>query len=212
MRRLLVPFVLLAVGLHATPPAAPGPILTQDADAAWTSLFTALAVPRPIYSTFQEERWFGFRKTPVVLQGEMRLDPARGLSLRYVRPEDKLVVVDAKGVLMRDAKGRTREAPSDARAVGIERALLPALRFDLAEIRANFVVHAARDGSDWRLDLEPKDANVSRMLGSLIIEGSDTAVKRLEFRRAANQRVVITITSTREGTAFSAEELQRNFR
>lgn len=211
MRRLALLLLLLAAAVHAAPPAQPGPVLQGEPDAAWSQLFAKLAQPRAIYSTFLEQRWFGFRKKPVVLEGEMRLDPAHGLSLRYVKPEERIVVMDAKGVLLREPRG-TRELPSDPRAGGLERALLPALRFDLQEIRANFVVHAARDGADWRIDLEPKDASLRRTLGNLVILGSNLAVKRLEFQRSSSQRVVIEIQTTQDPASFTPEELRRYFR
>lgn len=205
-------FICIAT-LGATPPKEPGPVLPSGfVDLLWAPLFKELAEPRTIFSTFTEQRWFGFKKTPVVLEGEMRLDPSKGLSLRYVKPDERLMIIDSKGVLLRDAKGRKRELPSDPRAGGIEKALLPALRFDLDEIRTYFVIHAVMDGPDWRIDLEPIDPNLSKTLGNLTIEGNDSAVKRLEFRRAANQRVVIIIKSTQERVRFAPEDFHRYFR
>lgn len=213
MKRLLVLFLVLPACLVATPPEKPGPVLEAgEGGAAWTSLFKTLSAPKTIFSEFREERWFGFRKTPVVLDGEMRLAPGHGLSLHYVKPKERTMVIDSKGALLRDARGRERQMPSDPRAVSIEQALLPALRFDLPAIRTYFVIHAARDGDDWRLDLEPKDSKLHRTMGNLMIEGHGATVKQLEFRRSAKQRVVIEILSTREGEPFSADELKRYFR
>jgi hypothetical protein len=211
MSRYLVALLLLVLRVSAAAPAQPGPVLDAAAEPAWQPLFAKLGAARPLYSTFEEQRWFGFRKTPVVLQGEMRLDPAHGLSLHYTQPEERVVVLDAKGVLLRDAHG-SRALPSDPRSGGLERALLPALRFEVKELRAAVTVHAARDGDDWRLDLEPKDPATRKSLGNLVIQGSGETVTQLEFRRSASQRVVIHIRSTQEPAAFSAAELQRYFR
>lgn len=211
MRRSVFLLLLLCSALRAAPLPAAGPVMEGEPDAAWAALFERLAAPRPIFSVFVEQRWFGFRKTPVVLEGEMRMDPGHGLSLHYMKPEERIVVMDVKGVLIREQRG-TRELPSDPRAGGLERALLPALRFDLKEIRAGFVVHAARDGGDWRIDLEPRDAAVRRTLGNLVIAGSGMEVTRLEFQRSASQRVVIGIVTTQDPASFTPDVLQRFFR
>lgn len=203
--------VLLVTALRATPPVEPGPVLDATAEAAWLPLLSRLGAPRPLFSSFEEERWFSVRKAPVVLRGEMRLEPSRGLSLFYREPEEKLVVLDAKGALLRDRRG-TRTLPPDPRGEGLEQALLPALRFDLAEIRRRFVVHAARDGADWRLDLVPKAQPTRRSLGNLVIQGTGDVVTRLEFRRSPTQRVTIKILATQDPAAFSAGDLQRFFR
>ena len=212
MTRLLL-LLLLAARLGAAPPAGPGPILPPGAgEAAWRPLFSALAGQGPVYSRFTERRWFGFRKEPVTLDGEMRLDPVRGLSLRYVRPQEALMVIDRRGIVVRDARGRSRELPADPRIGAVERALLPALRFDLAEVRSYFVVHAVRDGQDWRLDLEPTDPALRHALRQLTIEGTGVAVRAIEFNRSATQRVSIEVSETRTGAVFSPDELARYFR
>lgn len=193
--------------------AAQEPDATAPFDAAgWRPLFSALSGKRTVFSKFTEQRWFSFRRTPVILSGEMRLDPGRGLSLRYTKPEERLVIVDSAGILLRDARGRERKLPPDPRAEAIERALLSALRFDLGEIEASFLVHGARQGAQWRLSLEPRDAGLAHAMGVLTIEGCGASVSRLEFRRSATQRVVIVIDETHEGVAFGPDELQRYFR
>ena len=163
-------------------------------------------------STFAEERWFSMRKTPAVLQGEMRLLPGRGLSLHYTEPEEQLLVVDDAGLMMRDAKGRTREIKPGAAAAGLSSALLPVMQFDLAKLREDFYLHAARDGNDWRLDFVPRDQELARALGSLIVTGIGTTVQRLEFHRSAKQRIVVIIKTAGAGVTFPEEEVRRFFR
>ena len=148
----LLPAVLpVAPALRAAPPAEPGPVIEPGRnDGEWRWLFSALAAKGAMMSAFTEERWFSMRKTPTMLQGEMRLLPGRGLSLHYTEPEEQLLVVDDAGLLMRDAKGRTRELKTGAAAAGLSAALLPVMQFDLEKLREDFDLHAARDGNDWR--------------------------------------------------------------
>jgi hypothetical protein len=214
MKQVLLVLVFFLIGeLRAAVPAAPGPELTiGENDAAWRPLFVALAAQGGVYSTFTEHRWFSVRKEPVVLRGELRHSADRGLSLRYMKPEEQVLVVDARGLLMRSADGRTRSMAADPRAPRIDAALLPVLRFDLPALVKLFSLRAARDGEDWRLDFAPRTPELARSLSTLVVEGTGESVRRLEFRRSAKQRVEVLIEETRIGVTFTPEEEKRFFR
>jgi hypothetical protein len=212
-RLLLLLLFAVAPGLRAELPAEPGPELILGAnDAAWQPLFAALAAKGTVVSAFTEHRWFPFRKVPVVLEGEMRFSPTRGLSLRYVKPEERLMVVDARGMLLRDARGRNREVPADPRAPDIDAALLPVLRFDRAELAKTFHLYAVRAGWEWRLDFVPRSVELASTLGRITVIGVNDAVCMLEFRRSATQRVEIIIGATQTGVTFTPDEERRFFR
>ncbi len=202
-----------ATAALAAPPAQPGPVLVAGQnDAAWEPLFAALANKGAIFSRFTERRWFPFHKRPVVVPGEMRLAPGRGLSLHYAQPEDRTVIVDAQGLALRDAKGRTKAGPPDPRAGAAIAALLPVLRFDRAELAKTFALSAARDGADWRLDFEPRDPAVARLLGRIVVYGAGEVVQRIELQRSAQQRVEIEIGETATQVSFTEADLKRFFR
>jgi hypothetical protein len=216
---LLVWPVLLLAGTE--PPVTPAAALPEtpgaeiapgESEAAWRPLFVALAARGSIWGDFTENRWFPFRKKPVVLKGEMRLSPARGLSLNYREPEVRTVIADAKGLAMRDAQGRTREVPPDPRATGPVTALLPIMRFDLAGLERAFTVKGARDGGAWRLEFVPRDPVLARALGTILVWGEAATVKRMEFRRSPKQRVEIVVEGARYGVSFTPEEERRYFR
>jgi hypothetical protein len=204
----------LATGpARAGPPAEPGPVIVAGGnDAAWRPLFTALSNKGAIHSQFTEQRWFPFRKKAVVLEGEMRLAPGRGLSLRYLKPEESLVIVDERGLLLREASGAPRALPADPRAGAVNAALLPILRFDEAEFAKVFALHAARDGAEWRLDFVPRDPALARTIGRIVLQGADDVLCKIEFRRSVTQRVEILIGETATGVTFTEEDLQRFFR
>jgi hypothetical protein len=214
MERLLLILLCVALPLRgAEPPGEPGPIIVPgESDAAWRPLFAALAAKGAVVSAFTERRWFPFREAPVVLKGEMRFSPARGLSLQYLEPEPRLVVADEKGLLLRDARGRTRAVPAGRSGVASVVAMLAVMRFDLTALARTFEVRAARAGGAWRLDFVPRAPEEARSLGRLVVTGEDEAVRRLEFRHSAKQRVEIVIGETRTGVAFGAEDERRFFR
>src|SRR5512133_2760606 len=104
---------------------APETLLANPAsDPQWRALFDQLAPNKTRQSTFEERRYFPFRKTPVVLQGEIRIVPQRGLSLRYLQPEERVLIIGDKGLLMRDSDGQERTAPADSRAQAATSALV----------------------------------------------------------------------------------------
>jgi hypothetical protein len=214
MRRLLVILMWAALPLAGFEPLpASGPIIAPGgSDTAWQPLFAALAAQGSIWSAFTEQRWFPIRRTPVILKGEMRFSPSRGLSLQYRDPEVRTIIADDKGLAVRDARGRTHKVPSDPRATGPASALLPIMRFDLRVLEQQFEMHGVRDGAAWRLDFVPLDPGLARALGTVIVSGEDTNVRQLEFRHSPKERVEIQITEVRTGVNFTPEEERRFFR
>lgn len=209
--RFLLFFFLLTAPLSAAEPlAAPGPeIVRGENDADWQPLFTALAGQGAVFSQLTERRWFQVRKQPVVLTGEMRLAPDRGLSLHY---EDRTVIVDAQGVLLRDARGRTRVVKPDERTPAVNTWLLPVLRFDRPALEKAFRLHGARAEKNWRLDFVPRDAVDADAVGGIVVLGTDETITRIELRPKPGLRIEILVGATQTGVTFSAEDVKRFFR
>ncbi|HEY1111444.1 MAG TPA: outer membrane lipoprotein carrier protein LolA [Opitutaceae bacterium] len=222
--RYLFAVLLLASGLSAAEPALPATGLPPGlispetrledprSDAAWRALFDRLATPKARQSRFEERRFFPFRREPTVLQGEIRMEPELGLSLRYLQPEARVVIVDAKGVLMRDGEGRERAAPDDSRARIATSAMVHVLRFDLPALQKEFVVHGRRDGEAWSLAFVPRDATFANLLGVLVVSGEKLELRKIEMIKSANQRIEIAIKETSEGVLFTGDTLRRFFR
>ena len=122
------------------------------------------------------------------------------------------MIVDERGLLLRDDRGHSREVPPDPRSGNINAALLPVLRFDQKELAKTFFLRAARAGSAWRLDFEPRDAALAKIVGRIIVWGEDAKVKQLEFRRSNSQRVEIIIDDSQAGVVFSDAEQKQFFR
>ena len=187
--------------------------LTDPAnDPAWRELFARLAPNKTRQSTFEERRYFPFRKTPVVLQGEIRIVPELGLSLRYLEPEPRILIVDSKGLLMRDAAGRERAAPSDSRAQAATSALVDVLRFDFEALKKDFDVHGRRDEAKWSLTFVPRDPTFANLLGVLTVSGEQNDLRKIEMIKSPTQRIEISIKDTLEDVLFTADTMRRFFR
>lgn len=181
-------------------------------DPAWRELFTRLAPNKTRQSSFEERRFFPFRKTPVVLRGEIRIVPDIGLSLRYLEPEARLMIVDQKGLLMRDATGQERAAPNDSRAQAATSALVQVLRFDLEALKKDFDVYGQREGEQWRLGFVPRDPTFANLLGVLAVSGDRSTLKKIEMIKSPTQRIEISIRDTQEDVIFTVDTLRRFFR
>ncbi len=200
---LLVATAMVSVRAQEAPPAF-------DAQ-AWGDLATAFARHPGVTAPFTERRHFPFRRAPVVLQGEVRVGAGRGLSLRYTSPEERTVIVDDKGMLVRTASGETTP-PADARAASANAALLNILRFDFAALEREFAVSGSRDDDTWTLLLVPRDASMRRGLESIAVSGEKSDVRNIVLKRSARQSVEIAIRQPNEEPGFSEEDLLRYFR
>lgn len=210
-------FVVSEVSLRATLPddiVAPPYRLSIANDPFWRTLFHTLSSQGGIHSQFEELRFLPIRKRPVVLTGEMRLSPDRGLSLHYFKPEESCVMIDSRGIVFRDAKGRVHEVGSDPRAQGATSTLLQVMRFDPAVLERDFAVYGVRDGIAWQVVFDPKPEAAARdiSLGRIIVRGQEDAVLLIEFRRSDRQRIEIHVGPTRTGVTFSPTELATWFR
>ncbi len=181
-------------------------------DPAWRELFQRLAPNRTRQSTFEERRYFPFRRAPVVLRGEIRIVPDRGLSLRYLEPEPHVMIVDAQGVLIRGADGRERAAPTDARAQAASSALVKILRFDVAALQEDFEMYGRRETSGWSLAFFPRDPVLANLIGSVLVVGEGAVVSSIEMIKSPTQRIEISLRDTREDLLFTGDTLRRFFR
>ncbi|MBL9209771.1 MAG: outer membrane lipoprotein carrier protein LolA [Opitutaceae bacterium] len=210
---------LLACRLPAAEPTAPVAWVSAETrlldaanDPAWRELVLRLAPNKTRQSAFEERRYFPFKRTPVVLTGEIRIVPEIGLSLRYLTPEEQTMIVDRQGLLMRDRDGRERAAPSDNRAQAATAALVNVLRFDLAKLQQEFDVHGRREGAAWSLAFVPRDANFAQLLGVLSVAGEGNALTKIEMVKSPTQRIEITVRDTREDVLFTGDTIRRFFR
>lgn len=195
-------FAWPSFGAAATPPAI------QPAD--WHVLAEQIAEQGDTTAEFQERRFFSFRKEPVVLRGEVRISATLGLSLRYTAPEERTVIIDSHGMLLRDRTGKGT-APPDPRAKAANDALRHALRLDVAALGKDFEISGEREEARWTLRLLPREAATRRAIGEIHLQGTGAIVHRIALRRSEKQQIEIAMENVRRST-FTAEEIKRYFR
>jgi hypothetical protein len=186
---------------HRLAPAAPG----------WSDLVEAYANHPDTTARFKELRFFPFKKGAVLLQGEVHVSSSRGLSLHYIKPEDRTVILDDDGVLIRVDKN-SKTVPADPRAAAANEALRNVLRMDLAALEKDFELYGQRDGDTWSLALVARTPELRRSVGSIQVNGESTTIRRIEIRRTAKTAIEILIEPPSSRAAFTEEELERFFR
>ena len=209
--RLLLAGIVFALAAARAPAALPAIAAPAD-DPHWRDIFDALSAGTSRIAVFEERRHFSFRKKPVVLTGELRLAPGRGLSLRYLAPNPQTLIGDDQGIVMRDAAGRTRTPPDHARVQAAASIMVDVLHFDLAALQQDFAFSGERTGSDWILQLVARDASRAGSLGAITLSGREGILERIEFTRSAEQRIEILIRDARDNVEFSSADLRRYFR
>jgi glycosyltransferase involved in cell wall biosynthesis len=187
--------------VHLLAPAAP----------AWSDLSEAFAHQADVTAGFTERRFFPFKKEPVELTGEVRVSAARGLSLHYTAPEERTVILDAQGVLVRAAAGE-KAPPADPRAAAANDALRHVLRFDLAALEKDFALYGQRGPASWTLALVPRTETLRRSVGQITVAGEAATIRHIEIRRSAKQAIEILIEPPRPPAEFTIDEVKRYFR
>lgn len=184
--------------------------VTADAP-GWRELAEGFGRRPDTIADFTERRFFPFKKEPVALQGEVRVSVARGLSLHYVTPAERIVILDELGVLIRAPDGE-KAAPDDPRARAANDALRHILRFNFAALEKNFELYGQRDGEAWTLMLVPRTEALRRSVGRITVSGAGLTVRRIELRRTVRQYIEIIMGPARAPAAFTADELKTYFR
>jgi hypothetical protein len=199
------------VALSAADPTLISPPNQLAADAPeWRELGARMEQRGEVQADFEERRYFSFRQEPVVLRGEVRVSAEHGLSLHYLWPEARTLIIDDRGMIVREAGGRVSRPP-DPRAAAANAALRQILSFDFQALHERFELYGRHDGINWSLALVPRDAGMRRVLGEIFVDGIAEAVRRIELRRSARQHVDIAIGPPAP-MALSDEEAARFFR
>ncbi len=186
---------------HRLPPEAP----------AWRDLVERFQRQPDTLADFEEARFFPFRKEPTRLRGEVRFSRQHGLSLHYLSPEERTVIMDDQGMTLREPSGRT-VPPPDPRANAANAAMRHILRFDFAAMERDFEVYGRRLGDAWSLALVPRAKSMRNAIGDMFVDGTGTAVQRIELRRSAKQHIDIVMSGLRPPQTFTADEVKRFFR
>ncbi|HEY4301769.1 MAG TPA: glycosyltransferase [Candidatus Didemnitutus sp.] len=206
---MMVAIILAVHGAGADALINPAHRITPGA-AGWSVLADRIAHAADLEAPFTEQRFFPFKRDPVELHGEVRVSPTRGLSLHYRVPDERIVILDGKGVVIR-ATGDTAP-PEDPRAGAVNQALLHILQFDFAALARDFDLYGDMSDQGWSLDLVPRTSAQRHAFSRISVSGRDVVVHHIELFHSAHQRIEIEIGEPRPATPFTPDEVRRFFR
>ena len=206
----LVLLCLLSPGRAAEPAAAALPPSIATAT-EWQDLAAEFGRNGDVTANFTESRKFPFKKELLVLSGEVRVSPHRGLSLHYLTPKENTVILDDAGMVLRAPAGQT-EPPADPRAAAANQAMLKLLHFDLVGLEKDFVLSGRREGRAWELTLTPRTDELRRSVGRILANGTGPTIRQIEIRRTEKQFILISIEAPRPEVPFTPDEVKKYFR
>jgi hypothetical protein len=161
---------------------------------------------------FRELRSSPFRKTPVELEGVIRVSQEGGMSIEY--PEKKsLILIDRFGVLMRKYSddGEIKEKAiglKDSHTISLLQALID---FNANQINSLFQAEwqAAEDG--WSILLYPRQEE-DHKLERVSLLGTGKTMKQIDIDFGGNKSLSIFPLEEMTRDAFSAHERIQYFR
>ena len=203
----LIPIALLLAA--AVLRAEPAPLDPAALSSVWKTRLQTLSAPATLRVSFTETRGTPLKKKAVVVRGVARLARDRGLSLEYGR-DDALLILDAKGLLLRRPGGRDQPAPAEAES-GVR--LLHALfTFDLPALARDYEIGAEeKSGGTWSLVFVRRDGS-DAYHQRLALAGEASRLTGIQLERDARHRMVITLDAPEIDPVFTPEELARYFR
>lgn len=238
-RLAAVGFSLLAANAaraqQAAPPA-PSRALPADTNALFTpayalpvqgnvpppfllrTVFRRLAAQEAGTRTFTETRNFSISKRPVVARGTLRYSRRLGLSMAYDgapgQPATRVLVIDDKGLIERNAEGRERSVSvADRPELGaLTDVYLNLLRGNSTKLFAASNAFFAGDKNGWELGLVPRDEALARRVGRAVVHGRAPNIERIETISGGGDVRQLELGPIRPATGFSPEELKLYFR
>lgn len=187
----LVPAVLAALTAIALPARVDA--ATPPAEAL-TALMQQLAARRHGRASFVERKTLAVLSRPVESQGELLYDAPDRLEKRTLKPKAESLKLE-NGMLSVQRGTRTytmplRDSPQAAPFVDTIRATMAG---DLPALERSYVLEFQGDGAGWKLQLVPRDAQLSRIVSRVSIVGQGADLREVTIDSADGDRSVMTI-------------------
>ena len=183
-----------------------------DDDAQWKALFNCLPQTQSVEATFEEWRYSLLRDRPSYLQGVLRFDQKIGVSLSYLKPSERTIIIDENSVSLRNPEGETRTLPDNERYNWIPYLIGTIFSFDLESWKGGFILKDySVEGENWSAVIEPKQDTGRDRIREVTMTGDAVYVTAMEMRMKGGKRVKIEVASAEKNISFSEEAVKRYF-
>lgn len=166
------------------------------AAAEWTvtDLMSALAARGSADATFTERRYVPVLDAPVQSSGTLRFITPDRIEKHTLQPRaESLVLAGDELTLRQGPKSRTlalADLPDSGLAIS---GLRWAMAGDLVALRRGWTVTLHGDRRLWTLGLAPVSPAVAQFIESVLIEGRNDQIDRIEIRQADGVRSVMQV-------------------
>jgi hypothetical protein len=171
-------------------------LASLPAAAQWSvdDLMTALAARGSADATFTEQRYVPVLDAPVQSSGTLRFVAPDRLEKHTLQPRaESLVLAGDQLTLLQGARTRRlalTDLPDNGLAINSLRGTMAG---DLAALRRGWNVTLFGERRIWTLSLTPLSAAVAQYIETVLIEGQQDRIDRIEIRQADGVRSVMQI-------------------
>jgi hypothetical protein len=157
-------------------------------------LMSLLAERQHGHVQFIELEFLAVLDHPLESSGELRYDAPDRLEKHTLAPRQETLLLS--GDVLTVDRGKSHRVV-DLRAYPQAGVFIESIRATLAGDRAAlerlFTLEFAGNLAKWTLDLQPKDAEVKRLVAHVRIDGAEDQLLRVEIRQADGDRSVMTL-------------------
>lgn len=157
-----------------------------------------LAAVHSVDVAFTETRRLAVFDKPVVLHGRLIYRKPDFLEKRITSPIRQRFILNGDRVTLTDAQGQARTisldmAPGLSGIVGAYRALL---RGDRKALEFDYWTSFNAEGTHWRLELEPKNNMLKKVLKHVIIRGTSGRITLIDTEQANGDRSTMRLQTS----------------
>jgi hypothetical protein len=166
------------------------------AAAQWSvsDLMTALAARGDADATFIEHRYVPVLDAPVQSSGTLRFVAPDRLEKHTLQPRAESMVLAGSQLTLQQGQRTRSLALSDLPDNGLAiNSLRGTMAGDLAALRRGWTVALIGERRIWTLVLTPLSASVAQYIETVLIEGRQDQIDRIEIRQADGVRSVMQI-------------------
>ena len=152
---------------------------------AWdlAQLMRELGQVSQAYTRFTEEKYSSLLEEPLILTGTLHYSAPTRVEKDIRSPFKERYVVEGDTLLIENSEGeRTLSLRKYPMVWGLVESFRATLSGNLATLQSFYETRLYGDRNNWRLELVPRDEDLSASLESIHIEGSGKHITRIDIR------------------------------
>ena len=154
----------------------------------------SLAQRRHGQVSFVEQHFLSMLKRPVESYGELVYDAPNRLEKRTIEPRPETLVVDGEMVtVQRGRRSHTLDLKAYPQILPFVESIRATLAGDRAALEKLFRLEFTGSEMRWTLSLTPLDAQLSKAVAEIRIDGSGDELLRVEIRQSDGDRSLMTL-------------------